>query len=104
MADEALTVKLPSPLVRWSYQALPRVGRCRLADDEMYVSLTLTAAPASEVPDVRAVDAWLKGFLAGPTTAEEVALAAAARWKVAATVEASAASHGPIVCRAEPKA
>lgn len=95
-------MKLPAKLSLWTYKAIPRVGRCRLADDEMYVCLALSRTGADEAPDVCEVEAWLKEFLASPTTAEEVALAAAARWGMTAHVEASAASHGPIACTAQP--
>lgn len=96
-------MKSAKKLARWSYRCCPREGKCSLNGEPMYAHVTLeSAGPTDEVPDVCEVEAWLKAFLKGtPTTAEELAFAAAERWQMTAHVSASASGHGPIEATAE---
>lgn len=83
----------------WSYECLPRKGRCQVDDAELTINLRLDAADLSDVPDVRKIEAWLDELLKTPTTVEKVAAAA---WRVSgltATATGRTANHGPITFR-----
>jgi hypothetical protein len=94
-------VTLPARARLWRYRCQVREGRCRLdsgaAGDGLYVKLTVTLKDVDVVPDVRAIEGWLKANLeAAPTTAEEVCHAAAERFGCEAFVSAMAGGHGPV--------
>ncbi len=93
------TITLSPPGAGWRY-VLRTKCTCRLAGDEMRLTLTLSKQEAVEVPDVRQIDAWAREVLAEPTTAEEFCLLACERWRMDAKLVALADSHGEIEAEA----
>ena len=88
--------------VRWSYTTLPHRGRCRIDGAELRVRVRFHPGyDFHAVPDVLAIERWLKHRLAdAPTTVEELALACADRWCMNATVKGRTATHGTITASA----
>jgi len=90
------TVVTTKRLSRWRYESLPRWGVCSLGKTDMRVRLSLSVDGGNIFPDVDEVEAWMAETMRQPTTAEYLAVAAAARWGADAEVLLEAATHGPI--------
>jgi len=90
--------------VSWRYVSNEQTGTCALDGTPFPLTLTLHKDGCSRVPDASLVEAWLAGLLReGHTTAEWVALAAAQKWGMDATVTAGPTqSHGVITVTAQP--
>lgn len=80
----------------WKYTSLKRVGVCRIDQGPFWVVLELSSSFTREVPDVLQVEKWLEDALKTPTTTEELALLAKAKWGFSVKVTGYSHNHGNI--------